>query len=234
MTDTRLRNPGELLATLVALAAASVSPLIFVAAAAGYSSMHDLGMHALIPALAVWFAIAVLSRPMGWSRLGRGLAIGFLAGIAATVALEIVRITGFRAFDSMPGSMPELMGVLLTNHFMLGPDLWSNVVGWADHFANGVGFATIFVLVFGRPRAWTAIPYTLAIAVVFMSSPVVRVMGAGYFGANYDPGFVVTVLLAHIAFALALGNVVARGPALQGPIWRHYLVPARQAGTGVA
>ncbi|HYW92806.1 MAG TPA: hypothetical protein VFA95_10210 [Gammaproteobacteria bacterium] len=159
---------------------------------------------------------------------------GFLAGTAATVALEIVRITGFRAFDSMPGSMPELMGLPLSNRFMLGPDTWSKVVGWADHFANGVGFATIFVLVFGRPRAWTAIPYALAIAVVFMSSPVGRVMGAGYFAANDDPGFVVTVLLAHIAFALALGNVVARGSALRGPIWQDHVVPAEKGGRGVA
>ncbi len=223
MKHLPLHHPGELLGTLVVLAAASVSPLIFVASAAGYSSMHALGLHALIPALAVWFVIAGTARVARWDRLRRGLRAGFWAGIAATVSLEIVRIIGFRVFDSMPGSMPELMGVLLTNHFMQGPSAWSNLVGWGDHFTNGIGFATIYVLIFGRPRAWKALPYALTIAVIFMSSPVVRVMGAGYFGADYDPGFVVTVLLAHVAFGLAVGTVVAASRAQPGPVWTHFL-----------
>ncbi|HYW92827.1 MAG TPA: hypothetical protein VFA95_10325 [Gammaproteobacteria bacterium] len=232
MNYLTLRDPAELLATLFVLAAASVSPLIFVASAAGYSTMHALGLHALIPALAVWCLIALTARAAGWERLWRGLRAGFWAGIAGTISLEIVRIIGFRLFDAMPGSMPELMGVLLTNHFMQGPSVWSNLIGWGDHFVNGIGFATIFVLVFGRVRAWMAMPYAYVIATIFMASPVVRVMGAGYFGANYDPGFVVTVLLAHTAYGLAIGNVIARSGARPGLIWTRFLGQAPAPASG--
>lgn len=224
MTQLQIRNPGELLTTLIILACASVSPLIFVAASGGYGSMHFLAIWGLLPALAVWIMIGVVAPFMGWDRLARGINTGVLAGIAGTVALEIVRIIGFRVFSAMPGSMPKLIGVLITNRFMLGPDTLSNVLGWADHFLNGISFATIFVLVFGRTRAWAAIPYALGIATIFMLSPATTSTGIGYFGVDFGPSFAVTVYLAHIAFALAFGNVIAHSAALQGSIWRHHLL----------
>lgn len=233
MAHLHIRNPGELLATLFVLAAASVSPLIFVAASGGYASMPFLAIWGLLPALAVWVVIGVAARFMGWNRLMLGIRSGVLAGIVGTVALEIVRIIGFRVFNAMPGSMPELIGVLLTNRFMLGPDLYSNVLGWADHFLNGIGFATIFVLVFGRTRVWAAIPYALVIATIFMLSPATTSTGIGYFGVDFGPGFAVTVYLAHIAFALAFGNVIARSAALRGPIWSRHLWVGEQTGTEV-
>jgi hypothetical protein len=40
--------------------------------------------------------------------------------MAATVALEVVRITGFR-IGALPGDLPRLMGVLILNRFAEGP-----------------------------------------------------------------------------------------------------------------
>lgn len=229
MTHLHIRNPGELFGTLLILAAASVSPLIFVAASGGYASMSFLALWGLLPALAVWVVIGAAAPFMGWNRLLRGIKSGILAGIAGTVALEIVRITGFRVFHAMPGSMPELIGVLMTNRFMYGPDLYSNVLGWSDHFLNGISFVTIYVLVFGRTRAWGAIPYALGIATIFMLSPATTSTGIGYFGVDFGPRFAITVYLAHIAFALAFGNVIARSVALRGPIWSHHLWVHKEA-----
>ncbi len=220
MRQSSSRKTGELLATLIVLACASVSPLILTASAAGYSTMHELAIEALVPALVVWIGIALATALARWERLSRGLVAGLLAGVAGTIGLEAVRILGFRVFHAMPGSLPELIGVLITDRFMQGPNAWSNVLGWGDHFVTGIGFATIFVLVFGRPRAWTATPYGLAIAVVFLGSPVVRVTGAGYFGKDFGPGFATTVLLAHLVFGAVIGVVIAHSAAVRKPIWR--------------
>ncbi len=51
--------------------------------------------------------------------LRRTLA-GGLAGLLATFGLEAFRATSFHVFEGMPGDLPRLMGVLLTDRFMLG------------------------------------------------------------------------------------------------------------------
>lgn len=223
MNKTILMHRSELVATLFVLAAASISPLMFVAASGGYWPMQFLAIYALLPAIAVWVGIGIAAPFMGWHRLSRALLTGVMGGIVGTAALEIVRIIGFRVFHAMPGSMPELIGVLMTNRFMYGPDLYSNILGWADHFLNGVGFVTIYVLIFGRTRWWLAIPYALGIATIFMISPATTSTGIGYFGLDSGIGFMITVYLAHIAFATGFGNVVSRSPALPETLWHYHL-----------
>ena len=62
--------------------------------------------------------------------------------MAATVALEVVRITGFR-IGAMPGDLPRLMGVLILNRFAEGPGTGSDLAGWAYHFWNGAAFGIV-------------------------------------------------------------------------------------------
>ena len=147
-------SPAETLATSLALAVASVSPLAFDVSATGSVTLHELGQIAILPAVAIWLLLVASASAMRWRRLaGVGLlAIG--AGILGTAAMEVVRITGFRVFDAVPNSMPMLIGVLLTDRFMEGSDLWSNLLGCGDHFWNGIGFAFIYVALFGRMRWW--------------------------------------------------------------------------------
>lgn len=202
--------PLELLATAVALGAVSVSSLILVVAAAGYSTMHALVLSALLPAVGVLWLCLLVAAFLGWKRVYRDVLEGLWIGALATVGLEIVRIIGFRVFDSMPGSLPMLMGVLITNHFMQGPSLFSDLVGWAYHFWNGACFGVVYMLVFGRRSWWVGIIYGLIIAVIFMSSPVVVMTGAGRFGSNIGPGFATTVLLAHFVFGGTIGTLAGR------------------------
>lgn len=233
MNRSFMQHGTELAATLLVLLCASVSPLMYVAASAGYDSMHWLALHALVPALAVWLLVGLIAVQQHWGHLATALRSGAIAGIAATIALEAVRITGFRVFHAMPGSMPELIGVLLTNRIMVGPSLLSNVLGWGDHFINGIGFATIFMLVFGRTRVWMALLYALAIGTIFMLSPATTATGIGYFGVNFGPGFAITVYLAHIAFGTTLGVVTARSRVAEGFILqRFFLLPGTPAQAG--
>lgn len=213
-------SPLQLAMTLAMLAAAGVSPLILPVAAAGYFTMETLALYLLIPALGL-LAFGLLAAILaGWQRLFRGAIEGMSIGAIATIGLEIVRTVGFRIFHAMPGSLPMLMGVLLTNRFMEGPTPASDAIGWAYHFWNGACFGIIYMLVLGRRSWWVGVVYGLMIGVMFMSSPVVVMTGAGYFGSAVGLGFAATVLLAHCAFGATMGWLAARKgldrPALLG------------------
>lgn len=200
---------GELVATGVALIAASVSPLAFDWSAGSAMSLHRLGEVAILPALGVWILVVAVAAGVGWRRLMTAGLLAVLAGVLATAALEFVRIVGFRLFDTMPGSMPMLMGVQLTDRFMQGPSIGSNLIGWGDHVWNGIGFAFIYIALFGRMRWWVGTAYALVIATIFMTGPVMTMMGAGVFGQDFAPiKFPFTVYLAHIAFGSVVGYVV--------------------------
>lgn len=192
----------------LALLAAAVAPLIFPAAEAGYGNLNFFATHALIPAIAVLVVIFAVGRK--WEpAAARGIAWGALAGAIATIPLEAIRIPGF-LLGSMPGNLPELMGVLLLNRFALGPSTASNIAGWAYHFWNGASFGIIYVLLIGTSRRWAGVFYGIAVGVGFMLSPVVIALGVGYFGSQFSGWFMVTVLAAHIAFGLTLGFLAKR------------------------
>lgn len=193
---------------LLALAAASVGPMIFPAAQAGYGTMIRSSTHFLMPAVIVLFVVAFL----GWNsfpELRRSILWGGLAGALATLGLEVVRYTGFR-LGYMPGNLPRLMGVLLLDRFALGPSLASDLAGWAYHFWNGASFGITYALIFGARRRWVGTLYGIALGVGFLVSPVVISLGVGYFGLEFSKGFPLTVLAAHAVFGWMLGALAHR------------------------
>ncbi len=198
----------ELVLSGVALAAAGVSPNLFWVAQAGYAKLSTLAAWVLLPSIVVVFGVLWIASMSGERRLVNRMIAGGLAGGIATIALEIVRIAGFH-LGQMPGSMPELAGVLLLNRFMLGPSLLSNIVGWSYHFWNGIAFGLIFAVVFGRKPFWAALGYGLFMAGGFLVSPAVTALGIGFMGHKM-PGMPVTVVLAHLAYATVLGLLVRR------------------------
>lgn len=182
---------------------AAVAPNIFPAAEAGYGTLHTFALNLLLPAIAILIVLALAVRnrqPDLW----RAVVFGAAAGAVATLALEAVRLTGYR-MGYMPGNLPRLMGVLLLNRFALGPNLASDIAGWAYHFTNGAAFGIIYALLVGTRRVWAGLIYGLAVGVGFLLSPVVTALGVGFLGLQFSIGFPITVLLAHAAFGLALG-----------------------------
>jgi hypothetical protein len=129
---------------------------------------------------------------------------GAIAGAIATLALDAVRYPGFR-LGYMPGNLPELMGVLLANRFALGPTTASSILGYALHFWNGACFGMIFALLVSYRRVWWAANYGILIGFGFLISPVVQSFGGGFMGLGFGWHFLATVLVAHLAFGLALG-----------------------------
>ncbi len=197
----------KILISLVILAAAGVSPNLFVIAQAGYAQMNDLAINYLIPSFIIIIAGLIMSNSIGLEDLGRQIRNGIFGGLAGTVGLEIVREIGFH-LGGMPGDMPKLLGVLLLNQFAMGPDTLSNIAGWSYHFWNGASFGIIYSILFGRGKKWSGIIYALLIGIGFMVSPAVVAMGVGRFGVEFGIGFPVTVILAHLAFGTLMGLVI--------------------------
>jgi hypothetical protein len=195
---------------ILALLLVGVSPLIFPTAQAGYASMHTLAVKLLLPSLAVLILLVIFASWLGWNRLVQSVVVGAWAGAVGTLGLELVRETGFRIFHSMPGDLPMLMGVLLTDRMMLGPNLLSNLAGWAYHFENGAAFGILYVLIFGKRPWWNGLIFGFLVGIGFMVSPVVKGLGVGYFGREFGWGFPITVTLAHLEFGGILGGLSHR------------------------
>lgn len=207
--EARYGSPAaDLLTSLVALAAAGVSPNLFWIAQAGYAQLPWLAVHVLVPSVLVLVATAVQAIVRGQGRLLNRILAGGAAGLVATAGLEAVRIAGFH-LGWMPGSMPKLLGVLLLDRFMLGPSTLSNVVGWAYHAWNGVCFGIIFAVLVGRKPVWWAVMFAELVGVGFLASPAVQALGVGFFALDM-PLMIVTVLVAHVAFGLLLGLLSRR------------------------
>ncbi|MBI3669212.1 MAG: hypothetical protein HY237_05475 [Acidobacteria bacterium] len=200
---------------------AAVGPLLFPAAMAGHGSLADMATRFLLPSAAV---LGVATALAFWWRFSfaRLVTLGGVAGVLATLPLEVVRLLGFH-LEYMPGNLPRLMGVLLLDRFALGPSLASDVAGWAYHFWNGACFAILYVLIFGTARRWLAILYGIALGIGFMVSPVVTSLGIGKFGLEYSVGFPITVTLAHVAYGVALGVLNGRIAGQQSsPLWQSF------------
>lgn len=210
----------KLILLSVLLALAAVSPNLFPAAQAGTASFPSLVSEFLFPSAALILIIIIIAKILKYTDVTRLAINGILAGIISTVALEIFRESGFR-LEMMPGDLPRLMGVLILNQFASGPDIWSDLAGWAYHFWNGAAFGLIFSLLLGQSKLWQGIFYGLLIGVGFMISPIVKSLGIGLLGVEFKKGyeFVTTVTVAHIAFGLALSLLLRWLNKGIPPIW---------------
>lgn len=209
METHRKSELKRLVLAAAALLMAAIPPNLLPAAEAGYSTLSSLAVEFLIPSVVVLAIVMAVTWFSGERQLFRQVRAGIFAGLIGTIGLEVVREIGFH-LGGMPGDLPELMGVLLLDRFAQGPSFLSNVAGWAYHFWNGASFGIIYSLFIGRGKYWTGTIYGLLVGTGFMLSPVVVALGVGYFGVDFNPGFPVTVYIAHIAFGTILGWLVFR------------------------
>ncbi|RKZ11636.1 hypothetical protein DRQ50_13250, partial [bacterium] len=124
----KLKLDTQVILGLVALALAGIAPNLFPAAQAGIAKLSVTGKVVLLPSVLALLVIFLVARARRYSTLVRRLAVGAVAGFVATFGLEVVRIISFR-LGGMPGDMPRLLGVLLTDRFMVGPSLLSDILG---------------------------------------------------------------------------------------------------------
>ena len=191
---------------VIGLLLAGIAPILFPVAQAGLASLSDLAVKFLIPSAILVLVLIILAFALGYKKVGKQISNGLLAGIIATIGLEIVRLTGFN-LGGMPGDMPKLLGVLLLDQFAQGPDLTSNIAGWSYHFWNGAAFGIIYSILAGKGNIKIAILFGILVGIGFMVSPATKALGIGLFGLQFKEGyqFLLTVTLAHIAFGSILG-----------------------------
>jgi len=194
---------GELFTILLVLASAGVSPNIFVAAQAGIADMKVMALWLLLPAIAVLLVATLFAHLRGYTWLVNRVLAGAAAGIVATVGLEAVRMYSFH-HGGMPGDLPRLMGVLLTDQFMMGPSDISDALGYAYHYWNGASFGIIFAVLLGRKTVSWGVAYGVIIGTVFLMSPPVDSLGIGFMGKDM-PTMPLTVYIAHLAYGGILG-----------------------------
>lgn len=204
-------NTNKILITILFLILAAISPNVFVAAQAGVAEFSTLVIQFLLPSVALIFLLILLAKFLKFRDITRLAINGIVAGIIATIALEIFRESGFR-LGTMPGDLPRLMGVLMLNQFASGPDIWSDLAGWSYHFWNGAAFGLIFSLLLGQGKIWYGLVYGLVIGIGLMVSPVVKSLGIGLFGVDFKNGyeFATTVVIAHIAFGITLSFLLSK------------------------
>ena len=187
---------------------ASIPPLIYPVAQAGYASMADLGIRVLLPSVVFFLLLVVRTEFLGMDALMNRVLVGAAAGLLATSGLEIVRSISFH-FGGMPGSLPELLGVLLTGRIMEGPDGLSDLAGYAYHYWNGLCFGVIYCVLLGRRLPLWGVIYGVVIGVIFLASQAVSAMGIGFMGREM-PSMPMTVILAHLVFGTILGVLARR------------------------
>jgi len=193
----------RIILALVVLAMAGISPNLYPAAMAGYGGMPFFSKWLLIPSIIIILAVFIITKVKNYDKLSRRIWVGVIAGMIGTIGLEIIRYPGFR-LGWMPGDLPKLLGVLITNRFMVGPSTGSTIVGYLYHFWNGAAFGMIYTIVLGRKSWWWGIVYALLIGTGFLLSPAVKAMGIGFMGSQ-QAGMIEVVYVAHIVFGSILG-----------------------------
>ena len=133
-----------------------------------------------------------------------------LAGIVATVAFNVVMYTDI-AVTGIPLDIVDTLGQIT-----VGENEFSQTIGHAIHFANGIGLALIFGYVvlpitkkFARlPIILTAISFAIIELVIAVWLGMLPALGAGIAGLDIAPEVPLMTLIRHMVYGLALGVVL--------------------------
>lgn len=142
------------------------------------------------------------------SKLARLIIVGILGTLAFNAVMYAdIAITG------IPVDIVATMGNLA-----IGESEYTEIVGHAIHFANGIGLALLFgyiaLPISKRIKKLPTIVYGIAFAVVELVIAVWLVMlpmlGAGIAGLNIGPEVAIMTLARHLVFGAVLGLAMWR------------------------
>ncbi|MDZ4403181.1 DUF6789 family protein [Prosthecobacter sp.] len=129
---------------------------------------------------------------------------GAFAGLMGLIAYDVIRwlimLSGMVPFN--PFRAIEVFGLLILKSDVDTP--LTKTVGWLFHTWNGLTFAIMFTLAFGRGKIWQAVVWSLVLeaAMIVTYPSMLRV--------KLDWPFLSISIIGHIAYGLALGYT-ARG-----------------------
>ncbi|GEO96413.1 hypothetical protein KTU01_25360 [Kocuria turfanensis] len=209
--------------TVLALVAGGTPSLLVVAASMKLAPMPLLFWAVAVPGMLVLLGILVYARWSGLDRLYNRLWVGVVGGVVLTMALDVVRVAGVH-LGYLPDSVTMFGNMIAGAAPMSDPSPLSYFLGAAYHFFNGISFAVIYSVLFGRTRWWGPVLFS----VVFVESAMMLLppmalkfgpFGLDAFGTLWN-GYFLDTLLAHAAMGVALGAVIQTSARYRGILLR--------------
>jgi hypothetical protein len=188
----------------VGVAAAFTSILALLLHMAGWLRMPFTIACLSMPGLILLGVLAVYARRADEAIFLNRLVVGFLAGLAALVAYDLIRLavisTGWFAFN--PFRPIEVFGLLILDQDT--DTLWTRAAGWAYHVWNAISFGVIYTLAVGRGRLLYGAAWGLILEVgTLVSYP-------SFFRFLADASFLAVSMVGHVTFGLVLGALARR------------------------
>ena len=199
---SRPASRGELLLRVVASIAAAMSIGSLLAKMFGLLPMRTAGLAIALPCSLLLIGIWVWARCRGMRPLATDLAIGFVAGVLATIAYDLFRapflVTGQRIFAPI-----SAFGMWLTN--AQRSSRLTELVGWTYHYSNGITLGVMYSL-YMRGRHWA---WAVVLACGLETAAIVSPFGTIFRLKGNIPGIAIAYL-GHVAYGVPLGWLVWR------------------------
>jgi hypothetical protein len=228
---------GDVMATVLVLAASAVLPNAYVVSGMKLTALPHLVRMAVIPAVAIVVVVVIYGWLTGRRTLARTILWASLAGVLATVGLDVIRLpstwVGYLPMDEGAEIGMMLSGEPMEDHMgassaggaggaahtgeapmhgkMSVPTL---VRGYLYHYGNGISFALIFAFLFGGAPWWVGVLY----AVFFVDAGMMVAMPM--MGMPLRASGWIAALLAHVAYGAVLGVLLSRWLEAPGVVVR--------------
>ncbi|MCI0397235.1 MAG: hypothetical protein L0332_02435 [Chloroflexi bacterium] len=191
----------------------------------GLASLQFVTLAIFLPGVVVLIVLWRWARRHGREYPANAVVIGFWGGLLGTLAYDVARLPflllGQRVFAPI-----NVYGVWLAE--AATSSRFSDVLGWAYHFSNGITFGLMYALFMRRQHWLWAILWGLVLETIAVLSPFAPIFNLS--GNTYALGI---AYLGHVAYGLPLGWLVYRWDNVrhwldQAPPWLSW------AGLGLA
>jgi len=168
----------------------------------GIAEMNITVPYMVLPCCLGLLLLWIGTRHGNWAFLATTLSIGFVSGLLGTLSYDLYRwpyqLAGFKIFTPI-----QVYGVWTLNAHSSSD--FSNFVGWAYHFSNGLTFAIAYVIVAKRRHWLWAVVYALGLETIAVVTPFAQIFALS---GNYKSLFI--AYSGHIAYGLPIGLMTWR------------------------
>lgn len=171
----------------------------------GLTSMQTATLALAAPCSVGLLVVWMWSMRTSREALTSTLSLGFIGGIAGTIAYDLVRVPfhlmGQRIFAPIGAYGVWISGASTSSRF-------TEVIGWTYHFSNGITFGMMYALFFRGRAWWWAVVWGLLLETIALGSPFGRIFSVT---GNYSA--IGIAYAGHIAWGIPLGLLVQHSDA---------------------
>lgn len=155
----------------------------------------------LLVVATLWFGLGRGDQARPWDQVRRPVAVGVVAGVAATVVYDVTRVglvtvtdAGVWPFEAFRHFGAGIVGA----HRLVA---WHATIGALFHAANGVGFAVAYVVAVGRRSVGWAVVWALLLEAATLT------LYPRWLGVDPYGEFLQMSVVGHVAYGVTLGVV---------------------------